>query len=150
MGNAPPVEILLVEDNPNDIELALRAFKKNKLVNHVNIVRDGEEALDYLFGRGTYAGRNIADVPTLILTDLNMPRVNGLELLKEIRSNPLTKNIPVVVLTTSREEQDVLDAHRLGINSYILKPVDFEQFMNSARLIGYHWMLLQKKEENNK
>ena len=150
MGNVPAVEILLVEDNPNDIELALRSFKKNKLVNHINIVRDGEEALDYLFGRGAYAGRNINNIPSLILTDLNMPKVNGLELLKQIRSNPLTQNIPVVVLTTSQEEQDVLEAHRLGINSYILKPVDFEQFLNSARLIGFQWMLLQKDEKNNK
>lgn len=143
LNNAPAIEILLVEDNPNDVELALRSFKKNKLVNRIQIVHDGEEALDYLFGRGNYAGRDSSCMPRLIITDLNMPRVNGIELLKQIRSDSRTKDIPVIVLTTSREERDVLETNSLGINSYMLKPVNFDQFVDSVRQIGFHWMLLK-------
>jgi CheY-like chemotaxis protein len=139
-----PVEILLVEDNPNDVELALRAFKKNKLVNRVYIVRDGEEALDYIFCRGNYAQRNINHTPKLILLDLKLPKIDGIEVLKQIKSDPRTNSIPVVVLTTSREECDVLETYRLGVNSYILKPVDFDQFVDSVRQIGFYWMLLNQ------
>jgi two-component system, response regulator len=140
----PAVEILLVEDNPNDVELALRAFKKNKLVNHVFVVRDGEEALDYIFCKGNYAQRNFNHTPKLILLDLKLPKIDGIEVLKQIKSDPLTRNIPVVVLTTTREECDVMETYRLGVNSYILKPVDFDQFVDSVRQIGFYWMLLNQ------
>ena len=140
----PAVEILLVEDNPNDVDLALHALKKNKLVNQVQIVRNGEEALDYIFCKGEFAARNINDLPKLILLDLKLPKVNGIEVLRQIKANPLTKNIPVVVLTTSREEQDVTDTYNLGVNSYILKPVDFDQFVDSVRQVGFYWLLLNQ------
>ncbi len=144
MGCAPVVEILLVEDNPNDVELALHALKKNKLVNHIQVVRDGEEALDYIFCRGSYSGRNINDAPKLILLDLKLPKVDGIEVLRQIKSDPATKSIPVVVLTTSREERDVMKTYSLGVNSYILKPVDFDQFVDSVSQIGFYWMLLNQ------
>jgi two-component system, response regulator len=136
------IEILLVEDNASDVELALRAFKKNKLINSIQIVRDGEEALDYLLGKGNYAARDINQVPKLIITDLNMPKVNGIELLRQIKSVSLTRDIPVIVLTSSQEEQDIMETYRLGINSYMLKPVNFDQFVDSVRQIGFRWMLL--------
>jgi two-component system, response regulator len=144
LNEESPVEILLVEDNPNDVELALRAFKKNKLVNRVYIVRDGEEALDYIFCRGNYVERNFNHTPKLILLDLKLPKIDGIEVLKQIKSDPRTNSIPVVVLTTSREECDVLETYRLGVNSYILKPVDFDQFVDSVRQIGFYWMLLNQ------
>jgi two-component system, response regulator len=142
--NEPAVEILLVEDNPNDVELALRAFKKNKLVNRVQVARDGEEALDFLFCKGDYAGRDFNHVPKLILLDLKLPKIDGIEVLRQVKANEHTRNIPVVVLTTSREERDVLETYRLGVNSYILKPVDFDQFVDSVRQIGFYWMLLNQ------
>jgi CheY-like chemotaxis protein len=138
------IEILLVEDNPNDIEMALRAFKKNKLVNRVYVVRDGEEALDYIFCKGSYSQRNFNNSPVLILLDLKLPKINGIEVLKQVKADPRTSNIPVVVLTTSREECDVLETYRLGVNSYILKPVDFDQFVNSVRQIDFCWMLINQ------
>jgi two-component system, response regulator len=146
--NEPAVEILLVEDNPNDVELALRAFKKNKLVNRVQVARDGEEALDFIFCKGIYAERNINHVPKLILLDLKLPKIDGIEVLKQIKADPHTRSIPVVVLTTSREERDVLETYRLGVNSYILKPVDFDQFVDSVRQIGFYWMLLNQSTKN--
>jgi CheY-like chemotaxis protein len=144
MKEEPAVEILLVEDNPNDVELALHALKKNKLVNHVQVVRDGEEALDYIFCKGTFAKRDIQKKPRLILLDLKLPKIDGIEVLKRIKSDPQTKEIPVVVLTTSREERDIIETYRLGVNSYILKPVDFDQFVDSVRQIGFYWMLLNQ------
>ena len=144
MGSGPAVEILLVEDNPNDVELALHALKKNKLVNHIQVVRDGEAALDYIFCRGIYSERNINDAPKLILLDLKLPKVDGIEVLKQIKSDPATRSIPVVVLTNSREERDVMKTYRLGVNSYILKPVDFDQFVDSVSQIGFYWMLLNQ------
>jgi two-component system response regulator len=131
-----------VEDNASDVELALRAFKKNKLINRIQVVRDGEEALDYLFCKGNYASRDINQVPKLIIMDLNMPKVNGIELLRQIKSVSHTRDIPVIVLTSSQEEQDIMETYRLGISSYMLKPVNFDQFVDSVRQIGFRWMLL--------
>jgi CheY-like chemotaxis protein len=144
MNEEPAVEILLVEDNPNDVELTLHALKKNKLVNHVQVVRDGEEALDYIFCKGSFAKRNIKKKPKLILLDLKLPKIDGIEVLKRIKSDLQTREIPVVVLTTSREERDIIETYRLGVNSYILKPVDFDQFVDSVRQIGFYWMLLNQ------
>lgn len=137
-----PVEILLVEDNPNDVELALHALEKNNIANHIEVARDGAEALDFLFGTGAYAGRNIQDGPKVILLDLKLPKVDGLEVLEQIRSDPRTKNIPVVMLTSSREERDIAESYNLGVNSYIVKPVDFEQFTEAVRQLGLYWLLL--------
>jgi CheY-like chemotaxis protein len=144
MNKEPAVEILLVEDNPNDVELALHALKKNKLINRIQVARDGEEALDYVFCKGSFADRDIHLIPKLILLDLKLPKIDGIEVLRQIKSDPITKSIPVVVLTTSREERDVLESYRLGVNSYILKPVDFDQFVDSVRQIGFYWMLLNQ------
>ena len=138
------VEILLVEDNPNDIELTLRALKKNNLVNNVHIVKDGEEALDFLFCRGSYASRKEEKPPKLILLDLKLPKVSGLEVLKEIKSKEKTRFVPVVVLTTSREEKDMIESYRLGVNSYIVKPVDFQKFIDAVADIGLYWLLLNE------
>ena len=138
------VEILLVEDNPNDVELTLHAFKKHNLTNKIHVVRDGAEALDFLFGTGESAGRVPAHAPRVILLDLKLPKVDGLEVLKKIKSDPRTKAIPVVVLTSSREESDLVASYELGVNSYIRKPVDFEQFTESVRTIGLYWLLLNE------
>jgi two-component system response regulator len=137
------MEILLVEDNPNDIELTLRAFEKNKLTNHIEVARDGVEALDYLFCRGPHANRPSAS-PRVVLLDLKLPRVDGLEVLQQIKADPRTKPIPVVVLTSSREERDVVDSYQLGVNSYIVKPVDFVQFVDAVRQLGMYWLLLNE------
>ena len=138
------VEILLVEDNPNDVELALHALKKNKLANHIEVVRDGAEALEFLFATGTYADRQIENGPRVILLDLKLPKVDGLEVLRRVKSDPRTKNIPVVVLTSSREERDIVESYELGVNSYITKPVDFDQFTEAVRHLGYYWLLLNQ------
>jgi two-component system response regulator len=140
-----PVEILLVEDNPNDVELALHALKKNNLSNQVHVVRDGVEALDFIFGTGPYAGRDLGAVPRVILLDLKLPRVDGLEVLRRVKADPRTRAIPVVVLTSSREERDIIESYQLGVNSYIVKPVNFEQFSETARQLGYYWLLLNKQ-----
>ena len=141
---ANDVEILLVEDNPNDVELTLHALKKNNIVNRIEIVRDGAEALDYLFATGVYAERDINHHPKVILLDLKLPKIDGLEVLKRIKSDPRTQPIPVVVLTSSREESDVVESYHLGVNSYIRKPVDFEQFTEAVRTIGMYWLLLNE------
>jgi two-component system response regulator len=138
------IEILLVEDNPNDAELAMRAFRKNKLANNIVRVCDGEEALDYIFARKTYNYRNRLNIPKLILLDLKLPKVDGLEVLKIIKADEVTKLIPVVVLTSSREEQDMVESYRLGVNSYIVKPVDFDKFIESVRDIGLYWLLMNQ------
>lgn len=138
------VEILLVEDNPNDIELALHALAKNNLANRILVARDGAEALDYIFCTGEFSDRNSErnQQPRLILLDLKLPKVDGLEVLRRLKDNDETRSIPVVMMTSSREETDVVESYRLGVNSYIVKPVDFEQFTESVRQLGLYWMLL--------
>ena len=133
--------ILLVEDNPDDVELTLRAFNKNHISNKMIIANNGVEALDYLFGKGMYAGREIKDLPVLIMLDLNLPKINGLEVLKAIRQNEITKILPVVILTSSNQEKDVIACYKLGANSYIHKPVDFNEFSEVVKLLGLYWLL---------
>jgi two-component system response regulator len=139
-----PVEILFIEDNPNDVELALRALEKNKLSNRIHVVRDGAEALDFIFGTGPYVGRSVNEVPKVILLDLKLPKVDGLEVLKRIKADPITRVIPVVVLTSSREESDIVASYHLGVNSYIVKPIDFQQFTEAVRQLGLYWLLLNQ------
>lgn len=136
--------ILLVEDNPDDVELTLRAFQQHRVHNQVIVARDGIEALDYLFGRGAYANRNTAVMPQLILLDLKLPKIDGLEVLRRIRAHKPTSLLPVVILTTSREEQDLVDGYTLGANSYICKPVDFDQFVDAVRQLGLYWLVLNE------
>lgn len=139
-----PVEILLVEDNMNDAELSLYALRKFKIANRIHHARDGAEALDYIFGSG-YEGINLpAQLPRLILLDLKLPKVDGQEVLRKLKSNEATKTIPVVVLTSSREERDIIDSYNLGVNSYIVKPIDFEQFTQAVRDVGLYWLLLNQ------
>ena len=134
--------ILLVEDNPDDEALTLRALRKNNILNDVVVARDGVAALDYLFGTGDYAGRDLNNQPQLVLLDLNLPRIDGLEVLRRIRSHEHTRTLPVVILTTSNEERDVISSYNLHANSYIRKPVDFEQFMEAVRQLGLYWLVL--------
>lgn len=138
------VEILLVEDNPNDVELTLRALKKHNLANKVHVVKDGAEALEYIFANGSYAHRKIENHPKVILLDLKLPKVDGLEVLRRIKSDERTKLIPVVVLTSSKEERDLVESYRLGANSYITKPVDFESFVKAVSELGLYWLLLNE------
>jgi two-component system response regulator len=138
------VEILMVEDNVNDEMLALHAFKRNNIVNKVYVVRDGAEALEFIFCTGAYAERRIEN-PKLILLDLKLPLVDGIEVLRRIRSDPRTRTVPVVMLTSSNEERDVVETYTLGVNSYIVKPVDFEQFNEVAKHLGYYWLLLNRQ-----
>jgi CheY-like chemotaxis protein len=133
--------ILLVEDNPDDIELTIRALKKNNIKNEVVVARDGVEALDYLLGKGKYAGRDLSEMPAVILLDLKLPKIDGLEVLQQIRSNKLTKLLPVVILTSSKEEKDILNGYQLGVNSYVRKPVDFNDFAEAVRSLGLYWLL---------
>jgi len=138
------IEILLVEDNPNDEELALHALKKNNLANPIKVVRDGAEALEYIFGTGAYAGRDLNPAPKVILLDLKLPKVDGLEVLKRVKSDKRTRSIPVVILTSSRQERDIVESYRLGVNSFITKPVDFEQFTKAVGQLGLYWLLLNQ------
>ncbi|MES2353636.1 MAG: response regulator [Pseudomonadota bacterium] len=137
--------ILLVEDNPDDEELTLIAFQKSHIANNVTVTRDGEEALDYLFGTGTYAGRDTTVMPTVILLDLKLPKIDGLEVLKRVRENERTRRIPVVVLTSSKEQEDILRSYDFGANSYIRKPVDFTQFVEAAQHLGLYWLMLNEE-----
>jgi two-component system response regulator len=138
------IEILMVEDNPNDEMLALHAFKAHKIANDVDVVRDGAEALEYIFCTGAYAERTNEN-PKLILLDLKLPKVDGVEVLRQIRKDPRTRMVPVVVLTSSNEERDVVETYALGVNSYIVKPVDFAQFTEVARRLGLYWLLLNRQ-----
>ena len=142
MNPGLPVEILLVEDSATDLELALRALKKAKLANRIEVARDGEEALDFLFARNRYADRSPDDKPRLVLLDLKLPRVDGLEVLKAVKADPRTRSIPIVVLTSSNEQRDIVESYDLGVNSYIVKPVDFDGFMAAVAEVGLYWMVL--------
>jgi two-component system, response regulator len=136
--------ILLVEDNPDDVALTLRALKKNNIANEVIVARDGEEALEYLTATGKYAGRSVTDLPQIVLLDLKLPKVGGLEVLRAMRADPHTRLLPVVVLTSSSEEGDVIASYDLGANSYIRKPVDFNQFQEAVRQLGLYWLVLNQ------
>ncbi len=136
--------ILLVEDNPDDEALTLRALKKNNIANEVAVARDGVEALDYLFAEGSHAGRDPAQLPEVVLLDLKLPKLDGLEVLKRLRADPRTRRIPVVILTTSSEERDIAASYDLGANSYIRKPVDFDQFLAAVHQLGLYWLLLNE------
>lgn len=136
--------ILLVEDNPDDVELTLRALKKNNIANEVVVAQDGQEALDYMFGGGRYAGRDVNDMPAVVLLDLKMPKVDGIEVLRRLRADERTKTLPVVILTSSREEKDVVNGYKFGCNSYIRKPVDFTQFSEAIKQLGLYWLVLNE------
>ena len=138
------VEILLVEDNPRDLELTLHSLEKANLANHIQIARDGAEALEFIFAEGVHAGRRIEDTPKMILLDLKLPKVDGLEVLQRLKSDTRTRAIPVVVLTSSREQRDVVESYHLGVNSYIVKPVDFEGFAAAVKEVGMYWLLLNQ------
>lgn len=144
------IEILLVEDNPNDVELTLHALKKNHIKNPVHVARDGAEALDFIFCRGTYAQRDPNTKPRLILLDLKLPKVDGLEVLEQLKSDPKTRSIPVVILTSSREEADIVKSYQLGVNSYIVKPVDLEQFVQATGQLGMYWLVMNQTQSSTK
>ena len=136
--------ILLVEDNPDDVALTLRALKKNNILNRVVVAEDGAKALDYLFGTGEFAGQYVKGLPAVVLLDLKLPKVDGLEVLRRLRAHERTKLLPVVILTSSKEEQDVIAGYELGANSYIRKPVDFDRFLGAARQLGMYWLMLNE------
>jgi len=138
------VEIVLVEDDPADAELTLHALRAENLGNRIHLMRDGEEALDFLFCRGAYAARDLEPVPRLILLDLKLPRVDGLDVLREIKADSRTRTIPVVVLTSSKEERDLISSYALGVNSYIQKPVDFKQFRETIKQLGLYWLVVNQ------
>ncbi len=142
----PPqnIEILLVEDNPDDVELALCALRRENLANHIEVARDGEEALDFLFCRGRYAHRSFDHPPRLVLLDLKLPKVDGLEVLEQMKADPRTRAIPAVILTSSKEERDLMRGYQLGVNSYIVKPVDFHQFRQTLKQTGLFWLVLNR------
>jgi len=144
MTDNEPVEILLVEDNPNDVELALHALKKNKVSNRVHVVRDGEEALDFIFGKDSSSGGPSEQRPKMVLLDLKLPKVDGLEVLRRLKGDPRTRSIPVIMLTSSSEERDIVKSYDLGVNSYIVKPVDFQQFTEAVRQLGLYWMVMNQ------
>jgi two-component system, response regulator len=144
MADINAVEILIVEDNPQDAELALRALKKNNLTNNVYVAEDGEEALDFFFCRGKFNGRSFKNPPKVVLLDLKLPKVSGLEILRLVKKNKRTMHIPIVVVTSSREEPDMKEAYALGVNSYVVKPVDFDQFVNAMSSVGLYWLLVNE------
>ena len=139
-----PIEILLVEDNNDDVELTLHALRKENLANHIHVARDGEEALEFLFCNGAHADRSFERPPRLILLDLKLPKVDGMEVLRKLKSDPRTQTIPVVILTSSKEERDLVQGYGLGANSYIQKPVDFDQFRETVKSVGLYWLLINQ------
>ncbi len=145
MTDVNEIEILLVEDNPHDVEMTLRALKKQNLANKVHVVKDGAEALDYPFAKNSYEDRDLIQSPKLIPLDLKLPKVDGLEVLRQVKADERTKTIPVVVLTSSREEQDMIESYKLGVNSYIVKPVDFDKFLDAVGNLGFYWLLLNEQ-----
>lgn len=144
MNENNAVEILIVEDTPQDLELTLRALRKSKLSNHIHVARDGAEAVEFLFGEGPHIGRNIESGPKVILLDLKLPKLDGIEVLRRVKTDSRTKSIPVVVLTSSKEQKDVVESYALGVNSYIVKPVDFEGFASAVGELGLYWLLLNQ------
>jgi two-component system, response regulator len=144
MTTIEDVEILLVEDNPNDVELTLRALQKHNLANKVFVVKDGAEALDFIFATGTFAHRKIENRPKVILLDLKLPKVDGIEVLRRTKGDERTRHTPIVMLTSSQEERDVLDTYDLGVNSYIVKPVDFSNFVRAVSELGFYWGVMNK------
>lgn len=144
MAESDEVEILLVEDSPTDAELTIRALREKNLANRLHWVKDGAEALDFIFGEGTHAGRRIGSVPRVILLDLRLPKVDGMEVLRRVKADERTRTIPVVVLTSSREDRDIAETYRLGVNSYISKPVEFDAFANTVAELGFYWLLTNK------
>lgn len=139
-----PTEILIVEDSPLDLEMTLRGFRKAGVANRIHVARDGAEALDFVFGEGSHADRRIEDAPRLILLDLKLPKIDGLEVLARLKGDTRTRHIPVVMLTTSKQQSDLIESYQLGVNSYIVKPVDFESFVQAARDVGLYWLLLNQ------
>lgn len=144
MTDKEVVDILIVEDDPRDAELTLRALRKNNLANHVFVAEDGEEALDFFFCRGKFSERSLDSPPKVVLLDLKLPKVNGLEVLEAIKSDDRTKHIPVVIVTSSREEPDIKKAYELGVNSYVVKPVDFDKFVSAMSSLGLYWLLVNQ------
>lgn len=138
------VEILLVEDNPHDLELTLRALKKGKLANRVVAARDGAEALDFVFARGQYAGRDINNVPRVIFLDLKLPKVDGIDVLRAVKADERTRKIPIVIITSSAEEQDRVESYQLGVNSYVVKPIEFDGFMKTITDLGFYWLAVNR------
>jgi two-component system, response regulator len=138
------IEILLVEDNPDDVELALFALKKNNFANTIHVARDGEEALDFLFCRNNYGTRSFDNPPKVVLLDLKLPKVDGLEVLRALKSDPRTKAVPVVVMTSSKQQRDMVEGYRLGVNSYIQKPIDFAEFREIIKQLGYYWLVINQ------
>lgn len=147
MTTQPQKVILLVEDNPDDERLTIMGFEENRIANEIVVARDGKEALEYLFGEGKYEGRDIRNLPQLVVLDLKLPKVNGVEVLQKIRSHEVTRYIPVVVLTSSREDRDVVETYRLGVNAYVQKPVNFVEFGDAVKHLGMFWLLLNNYPE---
>jgi len=147
--NSEELDILLVEDNRDDMDLALHALRREKVANHIFVARDGEEALDFLFCRGAFAQRSFEHPPKLVLLDLKLPKVDGMEVLKQVKGDPRTKSIPIVIMTSSKEERDLMNSYNLGANSYIQKPVDFDQFRETVKSAGLYWLVINQPVPGN-